>query len=118
MLFLFYNIMPLAKTTEIPRIAFCIAGFTISFLGFMSARYREDWSVIKNIIVNALNLVLTVFKWSFVASFIAVGDLTYQLRLIVQRSYEGSIFWLGLIIPFVILFILHIIKYILEEWMK
>jgi hypothetical protein len=39
--------------TEIPRIVFCIAGFTISFLGYMSARYREDWSIIKNIIVNA-----------------------------------------------------------------
>ena len=118
MLFLFYNVSFLAKTTEIPRIVFCIAGFTISFLGYMSARYREDWSIIKNIIVNALNLVLTVFKWSFVASFIAVGDLTRQLMMITQRSFEGSILWLGLIIPFVILFIFHAIKYVLEEWMK
>lgn len=96
----------------------CIIGFSVCFLGYFPARFNKDYSVGKNIAVNTLGLISTIFKWSFTAAIIGATELLRSMTMIISRTFEYKILFAGVLISFLILAAIHTVKLILEEKMK
>lgn len=101
--------------TRLNGILVCIIGFTISFLGYMPTRYNSDYSFFKNIAVNGIGLVSSIFKWSFCASFIGAVEMLRVANIQMSRTYDPSSFWTAMIISFVVLLVLELMKYVAKE---
>ncbi len=93
----------------------CIIGFTISFIGYIPSRYNKEYSFAKNTIVNSIDLVAVVFKWSFCANYIGVLDMFRYANLQFARLYRPSAFWFPFSIAFVCVMVLKLVKFIAEE---
>lgn len=102
---------------NVNRILVCIAGFSISFIGYMPLRYEPKNSIIKNLVVNTLGLISTAFKWSFAAGMIAVADLLRYANMQMARTYDVASFVTVFFISFVLVFILETLKFIVNEKM-
>ena len=96
----------------------CIIGLTISHLGYISARLNQNCSIWKNIAVNSVGLLSSLFKWSLCVGYIGTRELCYSLNIIRSTTFEANVFWIGLLISFAIIFILRMIRLVLEETMK
>ena len=101
--------------TRLNGIMVCIIGFTISFLGYMPTRYNSDYPFFKNIAVNGIGLVSSIFKWSFCASFIGAVEMLRVANIQMSKTYDPSSFWTAMIISFVVLLILELMKYVAKE---
>lgn len=104
--------------THINRIVICIIAFSISFIGYIPSNLKEEYSLSKNVVVNFVGLIAHVFKWSFCTTIIGTTELLRNLQMTVSRTYETGVLWIGLIISFMIVFILNMIKFVLEEKMN
>ncbi|MBO4897889.1 MAG: hypothetical protein J5590_06300 [Clostridia bacterium] len=89
-----------------------IIAMTLSFICYMPARYVSAWGVGKNIAVNSLGLISSLFKWSFCVSWVACKDMLGVANIIRNKTYDSSILWYVLIVSFVILLILETGKYL------
>ncbi len=96
----------------------CTIGFSICFLGFLPARQKSEYSIIKNILVNTVDLISTVFTWSFVASVLGCNEMLNVTRRIVAFTFHSEYYLIPLAASFVVLVVLKTIKYLLEEFMK
>lgn len=96
----------------------CIIGFSISFAGYMPARFSTDDSMLKNLAINGIGLFSTIFKWSFCVCFIGVRDMFNVANLQRARTYESNYLWIPFIISFGIIFILEIMRFVVKENMK
>ncbi len=95
----------------------CVMGFTISFIGYMSAHFNQEYSFAKNTIVNSIGLISNIFKWSLCVSFIGVRDIFGTTRVYCMLSYEMTGYLISLIIVFAIIFILELAKFVVKEKM-
>lgn len=93
----------------------CIIGFTISFLGYMPTRYNSDYSLIKNIAVNGIGLVSSIFKWSFCASFVGTVEMLRVANIHLSKTYEPSSFWTAMIISFAVIVVLELMKFVAKN---
>lgn len=96
----------------------CIIGFSISFVGYMPARFSMDDSLLKNLAVNGIGLVSAVFKWSFVTRFIGFNEMLGYAYMQHARTYESYYLWIPFVISFGIIFILEIMRFVVKENMK
>lgn len=101
--------------TRLSAVLVCIIGFSISFLGYMPTRYNSDYSFFKNIAVNGIGLVSTIFKWSFCASFIGAVEMLRVADIQMSRTYDPSSFWTAMIISFAVIIILELMKFVAKE---
>lgn len=99
-------------------ILICIIGFSISFIGYMPLRYDPKNSIIKNLVVNTLGLISTVFKWSFTTGMIAVFDLLTYAKMARTFGVASSFVFIPVFfISFVLVLILETLKFIANEKM-
>ena len=97
----------------------CVIGFSICFLGFLPARQKSDYSIIKNILLNTVDLIATVFMWTLTASIVAFPEIVYVTKSIVGMNYRFfETYLIPLVISFAVLAVLKLIKYLLEEFME
>lgn len=96
----------------------CIIGFSISFVGYMPARFSMDDSLLKNLAVNGIGLVSAIFKWSFCVCFIGVRDMFKVANVQRMSTYESNYLWIPFIISFGIIFILEIMRFVVKENVK
>ena len=101
--------------TRLSAIWVCIIGFSISFLGYMPSRYNSDYSFFKNVAVNGIGLVSSIFKWSFCASFIGAVEMLRVANIQMSRTYEASSFWTAMIISFAVIVVLELMKFVAKE---
>lgn len=101
--------------TRLSGIWVCIIGFTISFLGYMPTRYNSDYSLIKNIAVNGIGLVSSIFKWSFCASFVGTVEMLRVANIHLSKTYEPSSFWTAMIISFAVIVVLELMKFVAKD---
>ncbi|MFG6411489.1 MAG: hypothetical protein K1V92_11010 [Bacteroides acidifaciens] len=88
---------------------------TLSFLGYMPTRYNSDYSLIKNIAVNGIGLVSSIFKWSFCASFVGTVEMLRVANIHLSKTYEPSSFWTAMIISFAVIVVLELMKFIAKD---
>lgn len=103
------------NTIKIDRVLFSIIAFSISFIGYMPARYNPDHTAVKNTIVNSLGLVSTIFKWSFCVSMIGVADLLRTGTMKMSISYNPLHLVPVFLISFVVCLLLEFGRYLARE---
>ena len=121
--FVFYGIPYFTNSIglrlTINAFAACVIGFNLCFIGFLPARQNYNYSLIKNILVGTADLSATVFMWSLVASVIGFPGIVNKARHIIGFTFKSFECWLiVLVISFVVLAVLKLIKYLLEEFLK
>jgi len=92
--------------------------FSICFLGYMPARYRNTESLLKNCIYNGLGLLSTVFKWSFCASMIGVVEMQRAANMILTRTGDFTCLWIPLICAFLFLLLIEVGRRLVKQFMK
>ena len=96
----------------------CVIGFSISFIGYLPLHINDEYSFVKNTVVNALGLASTVFKWSFCVSFISVVDLLRYATVKMSSSYNALSFIPVLAVSFIILLVLELARFFVRENME
>ena len=69
----------------------------------------------KNVAVNGIGLVSSIFKWSFCASFIGAVEMLRVANIQMSRTYDSSVFWTVMIISFAVVIILELMKFVAKE---
>ncbi len=115
LLFLFFL---LGKYSAVNMMVYTIIGFTICFIGYMPVRYDSRNSLVKNLVVNSLGLISTVFKWSFVSGTIGVLDLLRSAQMQVARTFDSTPYIYVFIISVAIIFFIELLRYIANELLK
>lgn len=105
------------RKVQLNPLLVCIIGFTISFIGYMPTRFNNKDSLIKNLAVNGIGLISSIFKWSFCASFIGVKDMLGVARILYVRTFEVYYLLLPFAISIGIVFVLEIMKFVIKEKM-
>jgi len=95
-----------------------IAAFTLSFIGYMPARYEPIYSIGKNIIYNTLGLFSAIFKWSFCASLIGAKDMLFSARNIASKTFTPDSYVIVLIASFAVILLFEIARRIVKQRMK
>ena len=92
--------------------------FSFCFMGYMLIHYNEQYSAIKNIVVNGLGLFSTVFKWSFVLRCVGISEALTVAERFASGSYNLNCFWLLLFASAAILIVVEVGRAIAREFMK
>ena len=110
----------LAHLLPVGRYPVWIFVFALSFcfLGYMPARYIESYSFVKNIIYHGLGLFSALFKWSFLAGYIAIIDLLKATEMIRNRNYNSTYYLIPLLFTFIVLLILEVGRRLVKQLMK
>lgn len=105
------------RKVQLNPLLVCIIGFTISFIGYMPTRFNKKDSLIKNLAVNGIGLISSIFKWSFCASFIGVKDMLGVAKILQSKTFEAYYLWVPFLVAILIIFILEIIRFVIKEKM-
>ena len=115
-LFLVYFGIPQIIGTTINSFVVSVIGFSICFIGYLPARYNGEYSPGKNIVVNSLGLLSTVFKWSLCVGYIGCSELLKNARSIIGMNYQFAFtYFLVFLISFAVLLVLEIAKFLAKE---
>ena len=114
----FPDILPFSIPFSVESIACCVIGLTLCFLAYMPHRYNENDSIIKNIAVNGLGLIASIFKWSTIVGYIAVTDIMRAAAVQYGRTYTVIYYIWPLIVSFIVLAVIYILKNILRDVLK
>ena len=112
MMCLFFNLYHLESLTVI------VLSLSLSHLGFFLVFYDNGSSAGKNIAVNILGLLSSVFMWSMAAGYIGYGEMLRICNLYAAKYYVTSYYFPALIAAFAVLLALNIPRMILKERMK
>ncbi len=92
--------------------------FSICYWGYMVVRYNPADSLAKNIAVNGIGLIASVFKWSMISSFVGYMDLFRSANLMFGRTYDSSVMIIPLLISIGVLALLYVAKNLCKDLMK
>lgn len=95
-----------------------VAALTLSHLGYFVMRYDKSATALKNILVNSLGLLSSVFLWSTTVGYVGVIDVVKACTNISGVRYNYSYCWIALLICFLVLAVINIPRMILKETMK
>ena len=95
-----------------------VIALMISHLGYFAMHFDKDASVGKNIVVNTLGLLSSLFMWSMVSGYVGFNDVVHMGNQIRGISFDPGILSVVLMITFVVLAALNVPRMILKETMK
>ena len=95
-----------------------VLALTVSHLGYFMLMYDPNASAGKNIAVNSLGLLSSLFAWSFAASMIGCRELLSIAKLGMTATFTTGSIIVALIIAAAALLALNIPRVILKETMK
>ena len=102
----------------VPAVVTAILAFTLCFSFYMPARFVRGDSFLKNVLVNGLGLISSMFKWSFCVSFIGISDLVSECRMMGNRMYDYRYYVIPFIVCIVIVIWLEVGKRLVKQFMK
>lgn len=91
---------------------------SVSFIGYMPARYRADFSFLKNLLYNGCGLMCALIKWSTIAGFVAILDLFKTAQNIVAAGYIFTPYIFAFIFYFAIVLIFELAKRLINQFMR
>lgn len=89
-----------------------------AYLLYIPARYNPNFSFLKNTLFNSLGLISALFKWSFVAGFIAINDMLFAARALMATKYNIWPLLITFLTISIILFIIELAKTLIKQFMK
>ena len=96
----------------------CVLTFSIAFIGYMPARYVREYSLLKNVLYNALGVIRTTFMWSFCVSVVGQSDLLGFSRQLFGRTYDSLYFIIPLIVSFLCLLCIEVMRVAIKQFLK
>ncbi len=97
-----------------PMLAVVFA-LSISFLGYMPARYIYEKSFLYNILYNGLGLISSIFKWSLCAGYVGYMDVLKAAELLRGRTFDSVYLIYPLVISVVFLLFIELLKRIVKN---
>ena len=124
---LFYCLAPLILMLLSYRVVFMtvrtallsiVVALTISHIGYFVMRYDSNATAAKNIVINSLGVLSSVFLWSTVSGYVGFNDIVKACNFISSMEYDFSYYWIALIVCFLVLAVINIPRMILKEKIK
>lgn len=111
---LYFIAIPTTQTALLP----VVIGFSLSFLGYMPARFNRSMSAGRNIAYNGLGLVSAIFKWSFCAGYVGYVDLLKASEVARSRTYIPSYALIPVVASFIVIAVIEIVRRIIKNSAK
>ena len=115
LLIILYYLLPAERNNALFII---VIAFSLSFIGYLPARYISSYFFINNILYIGLGLISTIFKWSFCVGYIAYNDMLKGAQMTIARTYNPIYLLIPFIVSLLILTILEIGKRLIKQLMK
>lgn len=102
----------------------CYIGLSLAFVGYIPSRINNDNSFQKDMVVNSLGLLANAFKWSFCIGLVAnVRELYVSVihQALIQGGRRPEMLFavlISVLFSFIILFVLKMLRLLLEEKMN
>lgn len=90
---------------------------SICHLGFIPLHIRNTYGV-RSFVLCAMDLLIALFNWSMIASFVSSLDIVRAAGVIHGRTYSADPYVYALGMSFVFLLLLHAIRYALLRVLK
>ena len=112
---LFYVVLASFQQADLP----VVVTLNICFMGYMAFHYDERDSLLKNIVVNAMGLIIKLYLWCVaVSGMLGATGLLRSAQMIMWSTYKSTYFLVPLLVSFGVLFVLHILRQLCKDFMK
>ena len=117
MLVLYYQVLA-DLGIDVSAIAAAVIAFTCCFSFYMPARFVRSDSFLKNVLVNGLGLLSSLFKWSFCVSFIGIVDMLKVASMMGNKAYNYWYYVIPFMVCLIIVGCLEAGKRLIKQFMK